>query len=399
MDPLYVWIFPPGDPMPALCGLLQPRADGSAAFAYGRHYVGRGNALSLAPDFPLAAGLSEQWLEPLPGDHLPLPFADVAPGRWGEYVMAKKMGRPPGALESLREVGPARLGAFGFSTTRTEAPESGYGGVLPLDRLTDLAEAVANIEQAGEVPAQYRYALAHGPSVGGRRPKADFVDAQGQLWIAKFVSAMDTLDDFPLLEAFGLEMARRCGIDVPEFRTQRVRGHAVLLVARFDRRPDGSRDHVLSARTLLQVPEGSLDLDGSYPALAELLRRLGRPSDIGLRWFERMVFNIVLGNTDDHPLNHLFGWNGRDLRLMPAFDLEPCGGRDGGRHQMRISPQGYQGSLENAAAAAGEFGLSTRRASTCIKRIRSEFADWRAAAQSLGCGTSLQGHIQAGLRM
>lgn len=84
---------------------------------------------------------------------------------------------------------------------------------------------------------------------------------------------------------------------------------------------------------------------------------------------------------------------------MPAFDLEPCGGRDGGRQQMRIGLQSYQGTLENAAAAAGEFGLSAKQATIRIDRIRKVFADWRTVAQSLGCGTSLQGHILAGLRM
>ncbi|MBL6750198.1 MAG: hypothetical protein ISP90_06730 [Nevskia sp.] len=66
---------------------------------------------------------------------------------------------------------------------------------------------------------------------------------------------------------------------------------------------------------------------------------------------------------------------------------------------MRIGLQSYQGTLENAAAAAGEFGLSAKQASSCIKRICGKFADWRAVAQSLSCGTSLQGHILAGLRI
>lgn len=368
-------------------------------FAYGRLYAARADALSLSPDYPLDAALRGELLEPLPGDHLPLPFDDVAPGRWGLFVMTKRLGRPPRALESLLEVGPGRLGAFGFSLSRDRAPDVGYGEVLPLTALPDLAEAVSGIEQSKDVPSRYRFALAHGPSVGGRRPKADFVDENGQLWIAKFTSGMDVLDDFPLLEAFGLAMAQRCGIAVPAFQTRRVRGGAVLLVQRFDRRPDGIRDHVLSVRSLLQVPEASLDLDGSYPAVAELLRRQGTPADIGERWFERMVFNIVLGNTDDHPLNHLFGWDGRDLRLMPAFDLEPCGGRDGGRHQMRISPDSYEGTLDNAVAAAAEFGLSARQAWACIERIRGEFVGWRTVAQALGCGVTLQGHIKAGLRI
>jgi serine/threonine-protein kinase HipA len=400
MEQLYVWMFLPESQKPSLCGVLSEQPDGSAVFNYGRLYAARSDAVSLMPEYRLDAALRDEPLEPLPGDHLPLPFADLGPGRWGEFLMRKRLHRAPRALESLTEVGLARLGAFGFSRSREEAPDSGTGDVLPLQALPDLAEAVASIELAKSVAPEYRYALSHGPSVGGRRPKADFVDSKGQLWIAKFVSGMDTLRDFPLLEAFGLSMARRCGIDAPAFRVETVRGQAVLMVQRFDRRPNGGRDHVISARSLLRVSEAALDLDGSYPAIAALLRRQGTPADIGERWFDRMAFNIVLGNTDDHPLNHLFGWDGADLRLMPAFDLEPCGGRDDGRHQMRIGKSGFQGSVENALSMAAEFGLSARQARSRIERIQQIFREaWRTEAEALNCGPELLGHIQAGLRL
>jgi serine/threonine-protein kinase HipA len=396
--PLYVWVFAPGQVRPQLCGLLQPRENGSVRFSYGRQYAARADAFSLSPDYPLDAALRGQWLEPLPGEHLPPVFDDLAPGRWGELVLRKRLGRPPRALESLLAVGDARLGALGFSESREQAPNAGIGGVLPLSALPRLAEAVARIESSDEVPDEYRYALQHGPSIGGRRPKADFVDENGQLWIAKFTSAMDVIADQPRLEAFGMAMARACGFDVPHFEQRLIASRPVLLLQRFDRRADGQRDHVISARTLLGIPEASLDLDGSYPAIAEQLRRGGMPAEAAAQWFDRMVFNIVIGNTDDHPLNHLFGWNGRWLSLMPAFDLEACGGRDGGRHQMQIHAQSHLGSFDNALSAAAEFGLSRKQAQARIDRIRDEVArDWRAVAASQSCSSAAMDQIKAGL--
>ena len=60
-----------------------------------------------------------------------------------------------------------------------------------------------------------------------------------------------------------------------------------------------------------------------YPAIAQMLRDSASDGRAAAQWFDRMVFNVAIGNVDDHALNHLFGWNGHHLSLMPAFDLEP----------------------------------------------------------------------------
>lgn len=39
--------------------------------------------------------------------------------------------------------------------------------------------------------------------------------------------------------------------------------------------------------------------------------------------FERIVFNIAIGNSDDHARNHAAFWNGTNLELTPAYDLAP----------------------------------------------------------------------------
>lgn len=208
MDRCYVWFVPPGVTAPVPYGLMQAATNGRWRFAYGRRYAARSDAISIAPDFPLDGASRNAWLDPLPGDALPAPIADVGPGRWADHLLQKRLGRPPTPIEGLLASGPARLGALAFSETRDTPPDTGASGVLPLAQLPALAESVARIETADEIPAAYRFALAHGPSVGGRRPKADFIDEHGQLWIAKLPSRLDTVPDYPRLEAFGLAACR-----------------------------------------------------------------------------------------------------------------------------------------------------------------------------------------------
>ncbi|MFP5306248.1 MAG: type II toxin-antitoxin system HipA family toxin [Gammaproteobacteria bacterium] len=395
---MYVWMYLPTAATPVPCGALDEVRPGIWRFAYGRQYAARNDAISLCPDFPLDAALRSEWLEPLPGDALPAAVADVGPGRWAEYVLHKRLGRPPRAMEGLLATGPARLGALGFSTALEAPPPVHPGPVLGLSELPALMKAAAWLEDGDVPPAEYRIALEHGPSVGGRRPKADFVDADGGLWIAKFTSRMDRIPDQPRLEAFALSVARDCGIEVPQFHIKIVHGKPVLLLRRFDRDRRHWRIHVLSVRTLLGIPESSIDLDGSYPAIAGLLRRRGRDAEDARRWYERMLFNIAIGNTDDHPLNHLFGWDGKALSLMPAFDIEPCGGRDEGRHQMRVTPDSFIGGYEQALAVHAEFGLTRKQADGSIQRLRKRLkARWPALARAAGCSADALAVIRASL--
>lgn len=395
----YVWIVLPDETAAIPCGLLEASMGRRWHFAYGRRYAARRDAISLSPDFPLDTALRGQWLEPLPGDALPAAIADVGPGRWGEYLLEKRLGRPAKPIEGLLATGAARIGALLFSEGPNRPPDLGIGDTLPLERLPDIADSVASLETADDIPQRYRFALERGPSVGGQRPKADFHDAQGQLWIAKFSSHKDHIPDHPRLEAFGLALAAACGIVVPEFKLVSVAERPVLLLKRFDRQADGRREHLLSARTLLSIPESRIDLDGSYPALAETLRRHSQDAADSHRWFDRMVFNILIGNTDDHPLNHLFGWDGQRLRLMPAFDLEACGGRDELRHQMRITPDSLIGDVPAALSVCAEFGLDRRRASARIGQLRQTIAGhWAPLAQRLQCSAAATAVIRRSLR-
>lgn len=386
----YVWLWLPGDTEPTLCGHL--RWDGrAAAFAYVRSYRDNPRAIAVQPDWPLGIALGER-LFPAEDDALPGFIDDVAPGRWGEYVLEKRSGRALNAMEALIEGFGDRTGALEFSA-RPDEPPATEPGFAELDQVAEVIDA---LDRGHALPAHLRLLFQHGPSLGGRRPKAT-VRYGNRSWVAKFSSVRDYDTLQPRREAFGLALARAVGVEVPDFLVLELLGRPVLLVERFDREATGMRRHLLSARTLQGLSERRMLDSASYPTIARLLRRSSDDASAAAQWFERMVFNIALGNTDDHGLNHLFGWNGRQLSLMPAFDLEQQAiDEDLRSHEMIIGAQGKASRFDNALSAAEDFGLkkaaARQRLETIVERcqMQCEAAIEAAGITDLRIGAELR---------
>ena len=135
----------------------------------------------------------------------------------------------------------------------------------------------------------------------------------------------------------------------------------VLLIERFDRLSGGRRRHVVSGLTMLGFDALLGARYGSYPEMLDVLRELGRaPQDIGRRLFERVVFNVAIGNNDDHARNHAAFWDGQSLELTPAFDLTPqVRSTDTSAQAMAIGRDGSRASqFSVCVAAAADYGLS-----------------------------------------
>ncbi|MBU1665817.1 MAG: HipA domain-containing protein, partial [Gammaproteobacteria bacterium] len=235
--------------------------------------------------------------------------------------------------------------------------------------LETLVEAARRLEQDGEVDQAHRLLLAAGSSPGGARPKALVRDDHGH-WIAKFSSRRDEVDMVGL-EAASLELARLAGLEVPEFRLENLAGgRRALLVKRFDLAPQGGRRHMLSLRALLRA--GGYYVLRYADLIAALRRYSARPEVDVPGMYRQMVFNALLGNTDDHLKNFwLLGGPG-GYTLSPAFDLLPdVGGR---REHVLIfdlspNPPGPDGLAElgrkwgvsGAAGLCGEVAAGVAR--------------------------------------
>lgn len=225
--------------------------------------------------------------------------------------------------------------------------------------------------------------LAPGTSLGGARPKATIRDADDRLLIAKFPKRDDDWP-IPIWEAVLLQLAGEAGLDVPPWRLEDIAGKPVLLATRFDRRSDGSRIPFLSAMTALDAADHGPQR--SYLEIVDAIRLMGlKPdADIEALW-QRIAFNILVSNTDDHLRNHAFLHDGGGWRLSPVYDLNPCPVDVKPRvHALAIDEADATSSLETALEVAALFGIKAARARTLAAEIGAVTVRWREAAKALG---------------
>lgn len=371
---LYVGLYLPGEEAPTTAALLKLERNNlqeSGHLAYGLGYLERPAAQALNPlHLPLQREtfrLPTRLLRD--GGALPLSIKDALPDAWGLRVLAHELGgRLPSEREQLLLTNEDRVGAMVFSESRdmpapAELPHHEY------PQLTQLADAVRRLQYDMEIPPPLKRLLLRGGSLGGARPKASFTHNHA-LWLAKFPAAGDPLD-VQVLEATALGLAMNCGIQVAQCMTMPLgRGETAFLSRRFDRLGQNAQQrlHYLSASALLDIPYESSD--GSYVEFARVIRRLSlRPGADLKELFRRLIFNLLIDNSDDHLKNHGMLCSGKDRYVLsPAFDVVPQL-TNLGYQMLSIDGSTQESSLELAVQSAAHFDLSADQASTIIKEI------------------------------
>lgn len=169
-----------------------------------------------------------------------------------------------------------------------------------------------------------------------------------------------------------MRLAARVGLDVAAVSLEKVAAKDVLLVRRFDRdRCEGgwSRRALVSALTVLGLDE-RWAREAAYPDLVDRIRVDGvafRKDATEL--FSRLVFNVLIGNTDDHARNHSFFVEGAKIRLTPAYDVTPfprAGGEAG--HGMKITRDSNLSRIRLCLDTVAEFGLSEEEGRAIVER-------------------------------
>ena len=327
---------------------------------------------------------------------------DARPGRWGERVI-RLLERPPrlSVLEMLFFAGDDRFGALGVSTSAQHYAPLAKG---PLPRLPDVDavhDIVRRVIAGQQIDEAQRRLIAPGATMGGARPKA-LIEIDGVEWVLKF--AEQDLSCEPLIEHAAMTLAARAGIVTAATRPIRLARGVAVAVRRFDRAP-GRRHHAISANVALKAAGADL----SYPALAQLLRRRGALEQGGNRaqmheLFRRMVFNILIDNTDDHEKNHVLIMTDAPhyphfpqyACLAPAFDVLPTG-QALGYQSMIVGEDGAVSSIDNALSMAAAFGLKRQQALAEAKRVAAVVDDWPTHFKAAGVGpntiASLAGQI------
>ena len=390
LDDLHLWYL--ADPAnPRYVGALKLVSAGKGvSLHYGADWLAHGFPLS--EDLPL---VDTEFLPPgrLSADAQRAVGAvdDARPDRWGEKVI-RFVDRPKrlSLMEYLYYAGDDRFGALGVSTSK-EAYLPRSGGPLPrLEDAQSLSEVVAKIEAAEPLTALEARIIAGGGSpLGGAKPKA-LIDIDGEPWVIKFFNNEPV--DTPLVEHATMTLAKQAGITVAETQmVPLVVLHAVA-IRRFDRER-GHRIHSISAGTAIRAATASgQEPQMGYPALARVLRRVG-VAEAGVHQsdarelFRRMVFNILMDNTDDHEKNHAllvvnpYG-NGR-LKLAPAYDILPT--HSGQGHQEFIcGALGHESTLDNAMSECEAFGLLPNEAAQEVARVIEVVDGWRTHLAQVG---------------
>jgi serine/threonine-protein kinase HipA len=380
-DELFLWWI--ADPaQPVLVGTLTlVRSSRGVSLRYSDEWCARGFALS--EDLPLLGGHE---FMPRERDTAAGAVDDARPDRWGERVI-RFLDKPPrlSLLEYLYFAGDDRFGALGVSISSSQYLPRRLGALPTLADTEAIFELVRKVLDNEPVEPALKRLISPGVTLGGARPKA-LLDIDGDQWVVKFADG-EALD-LPLVEHATMTLAARADIRVAPTRAIRLtHGHA-LAVRRFDRER-GQRLHALSANVALKAAGETL----GYPELAQLLRRRGSVegdrNTIQMReLFRRMVFNILIDNTDDHEKNHaLLVTDTASYELSPAYDVVPSA-QGLGYQQLRVGVDAGDSSLDNALSMSAQFGLKRAAAQAELRSVAAVVAAWREHFASLGVSAS-----------
>jgi serine/threonine-protein kinase HipA len=387
-DDLYLWFL--ADPsVPRHVGRLRlVEAGKGVSLQYGADW--------LADGFPLSEDLVLTDIEQLPRWKGTAVGAvdDARPDRWGERVI-QYLDKPArlSLMEYLYYAGDDRFGALGVSTSEAAYAPRAKGPVPRLKQAQELSEAVHKVNARAPISTLERQMLNAGGSFGGAKPKA-LIDIGGVQWVIKFFDNEPI--DVPLIEHASMTLAKLAGIRVAETRLIPLVGENALAVRRYDR--DGERRiHCISAGTALRAQTiAGLEPELGYPSLAQLLRRAGvTDEDVNLRdmqeLFRRMVFNILIDNTDDHEKNHALQVvaptrQGR-YRLAPAYDILPTNSAQG-YQEFVVGTDQRDSTLANAMSQCELFGYTPAQAADEVVRVIAAVDGWRQHFAACGVANS-----------
>ena len=389
----------------------------ASEFAYGTGYLERKESFELDPvslAFGDRQGIKGKVLFPVNGLGEFGGIRDAAPDAWGRRVIEARLRVPANSLlevQYLLNAGGDRVGALDVRETRTSPDSPSASDMHSLQYVLQAAEAVEN---GAPVPANLENFLGAGPSAGGARPKAAVRDEDGALWLAKFPAKGDTFD-VARAEACTLELARRCGLTVPEVRYLDLGGRPVMLIRRFDRYwaqageplPEGAlqdtrpgdgrvegRLPFVSGLTLVACSEFESP-DKAYADLGRAIRRYVHPIVVKANadeMFARMVLNIFVTNDDDHLRNHGFV---RDPRLggwvlSPLYDVVPRPVLASERRlHLGVGEQGKLATLDNALSHYAAFVPERPMAVGIMRRVWGEVRQWKTCFEEHGAN----GHL------
>ena len=332
-------------------------------------------------------------------------FLDSMPDTWGRTLMKRRESQwvkenndKPKTLHDidflLGVYDESRMGALRFKTdpngdfldNNKNASSPPWSSIRELQNAAHIFE---NDTENEEVNRWLSVLMAPGSSLGGARPKANILDTDKSLWIAKFPSKTDTTDK-AAWEFLAYTLASKAGIEMAPCRIERILGkHNTFFTKRFDRE-NGERIHFASAMTMTGNNEDTIrDNQASYLDIAEFISNNGANVEANLhQLWRRIIFNIAISNTDDHLRNHGFILTREGWILSPAYDLNPSIDKEG--LALNIDTDNNNLDFDLAKSVGEYFRLNNNQMDEIINQVLSAVSNWKGIAKDIGISRAEQ---------
>jgi len=379
------------------------------SFSYDKEWINSREQLLIDPDIVWYSG--QQY--PNAKENFGV-FLDSMPDTWGRTLMkrraallAKEQGLP---LPKLHDIDFllgvhdfCRMGALRFKKdpdgdfldNDPVSPIPPWASIRELQHCAKLIES--NIDTA-EVRKWLAMLMAPGSSLGGARPKSNILYEDGQPWIAKFPSKNDTVNK-GAWEYLAYRLAVEVGINMAESRLEHIAGsYHTFFTKRFDREKQ-DRIHFASAMTMTGKNEEIIrDETPSYLDIVEFIQFSGVHvnEDLHQLW-KRLIFNILVSNTDDHLRNHGFVLTHEGWRLSPAFDINPSIDKEG--LALNIDMDNNALDIGLAKSVGTYFRLGEKEMNRVIDQVKSVVSRWQKLATEIGIPRSEQTLMTAAFKV
>ena len=400
---IYVYAHWIGMQEPKMIGILSAQqAKGKKAFSfeYDKDWLKSDQKFLLDPDIQLYGG--PQY--PNQKENFGI-FLDSMPDTWGRTLMkrreaqlAREKNVKPKTLYDidflLGVFDESRMGALRFKIDPVGEflDNNKTASTPPWTSIRELQNAAFIFENDIDSEDVNRYLsvlITPGSSLGGARPKANILDADKSLWIAKFPSKTDTIDK-AAWEFLAYQLATKAGIEMAPCRMERILGkHHTFFTKRFDRE-NGERIHFASAMTITGNNEDTIrDNQASYLDIAEFISNNGANIKANLhQLWRRIIFNIAISNTDDHLRNHGFILTKEGWILSPAYDLNPSIDKDG--LALNIDTDNNALDFDLAKSVGEYFRLNKNQMEVIIQEVLEVTTKWKTIANEIGISRSEQ---------
>jgi serine/threonine-protein kinase HipA len=365
-------------------------------------------------------------------------FADSLPDKYGNQLidifMAEKKIAPESItpLDRLLYVGTRGMGALEYHPSEFDDAHQEANNALDIHLLSGLAQRVLSKKESLHVSLQKAQTkkdalnlIRVGSSAGGARAKAlvardtkgNFYDGtmdhgtSHSYWLLKFDSAQNSDRDsndpkgMPKVEYIYAQLAKECGIDMPEVEYIQDGEDFHFLIKRFDRDTRSSKLQKVHYASWSGLAHADRDATGaySYEQLILTARQLGLGQDAITELYRRAVFNIVGRNQDDHTKNFGFLMDKTGTwKLAPAFDMtyayDPTG-KWTRSHQIKLSGKQEDFLREDVIKFGAYCNLSAKKAQTIFDEVISAFQLFEVKAKALEVEPLLRETICQNLRL